>query len=222
MSFKQLKQAVRASNCLLTKSYLEDLNISLEDGNGFSIIWYVNRYDKGSIEMYKLLFEYVNTKNCKNGYNQNLLHVAIEEFNYKLFDLLLDIDDMHIDELDDCGMSALHYAVYNCSAYFVEKLIEKNACIMVADFEGYTPLHYLAMGTRSQFGDCSKDELYHIYYMMVNKKRLTYKGSAKYSVIRLAILNNNKHFLEYCEEFYPSILEEELNKINKLKNKKNF
>jgi hypothetical protein len=222
MSFKQLKQAVRASNCLLTKSYLEDLNISLEDGNGFSIIWYVNRYDtKGSLEMYKLLFEYVNVKNCKNSYNQNLLHVAIEEFNYKLFDLLLDLDNMHIDELDDCGMSPLHYAVYNCSSFFVERLLEKDACIMVEDFNGYTPLHYLAMGTHSQFSDYNKEETRLIYCMLVSRKRLSYKRRARYSVIGLAIRNNNKYFLEYCKEFYPSVLEEEVNKI-KLKNKKNF
>ncbi len=219
MSFKFLKTAVRNNNVLEVKTFLNDLNCPLVNDDGISIIWYVNRYAmKQSMDTIKLLFKYINVEHCRNAYNQNLLHVSIEEFNYDLFDLCLSRTSINIDELDDCGMSPLHYAVYVCSAYIVERLLDKNACIMVEDFEGYTPLHYLAMGTRTQFGDYSRGEMYNIYCMLINSKRLKFKGCSKYSVIELAIRNRNVYFLDFCKEFYEEILTKEL---DKLKNKIN-
>ncbi len=82
------------------------------------------------------------TKRDASGKSALVLAVSMFEMNAKIIDLLLEHKKVNVDDVDEKGQTALHYAA--CDVSIFQKLLEKGANPNIFDKWGQSPLHVAA------------------------------------------------------------------------------
>ncbi len=122
------------------------------DGNGQTALHLAARnVNIGAVQ--KLLERGANP-NITNKWGQSPLHVAARQRNGKtIIDLLLEAQKVKgmgdVNDQNEKGMTALHYAAAYSNEITAVHLINKGADVNCRDNNGCTPLHYAALGAKT-------------------------------------------------------------------------
>lgn len=115
---------------------IDTLFQSLEDGD-----------KKAFKALIKDNIELINNKN-KDG--KTFLHIAADNRNHKIVEILLSLNaDVNVKDND--GRTALHLAAYDGGYYIVTLLLEKGADVNIRDNNGQTALYRALAGSNIDY-----------------------------------------------------------------------
>ena len=148
MSSTDIIKAIESNNILeITRAGRHQdfkmlVNIPIKE-NMLTPIWYMKKSNKQFDEqVLNYLIQNEAILDFKNKDDQSLLMYCIERGYSKMAYALLK-NDCDIELQDSCGMSALHYAVYNLDIDIIKKLLEVGIDEDIKDNNDSTALDYL-------------------------------------------------------------------------------
>ncbi len=127
---------------IIVASGMYDINASC---NGLTPLHLAIRLKK--TEMVKHLLKRMNadpTKREASGKSALLLAVSTFEMNAEIMDVLLKHKKVNVDDVDEDGKTALHWAAWASNVNIFRKLLGKEANPNIVDKKGRSPLHLAA------------------------------------------------------------------------------
>lgn len=126
------------------------ININAIDGKGRTPLQGAVYAGGSKVEVVKKLLVAKVELTPPNEETKLHFFASVTDLNAKLFDdELLITDDVNLNERDDKGRTALHYAVMHNQLHAVKALIAKGASVNASDADGKSVLHYAHFANES-------------------------------------------------------------------------